>query len=377
MAKVDRVTIVGAGISGLLLAASMARRGADVVVIEKGRREDQLGTGINLQANALRGLKALGVADACLAHGFAWGDMQIRNEDGALLAQQPLPWSPDEDLPKALGIMRTDLADILADANREAGVSIRYQTTVETIEQDGDGVTVTLSDGSQRRSDLLVAADGVQSATRIAVFGEETRPTFNGQGVWRYTIPRPATLGGFTLFRSPTQRPVGYLPLSADKAYLFILENSSEPFRFAEEDLHDMLRERMRSYSAPELRQAAAEIGPDRHVSFRWFNVMLMPQPWYSGRVVLVGDSAHVPTPQLTSGAGMAIEDVVVLLEELETRDSIESAFAAYSERRWPRVKMVYDNTLALSRIEQSSEPSDGETMRIGVETYRLLDKPW
>lgn len=377
MATVRSVTIVGAGISGLALASSLARLGCDVTVIEKGRREDQLGTGINLQANALRALRALGLADACLARGFAWNRVNMRSASGEMFGEQELPWPHDPELPKALGIMRTDLATILAAAAVASDVRIRYETTVTMLEQSEDSVTVTLSDGTQRRSDILVAADGVYSQTRSTVFGDKHVPHYAGQGVWRYTIPRPDTLDGFTIFRAPDRPALGCLPLSDESSYLFLLENAAQPMHFANDRLSDHLRERLSEFSAPEVRRAADEIVPGRHISFRWFDILLMPPPWHCNRVVLIGDAAHSLTPQLTSGAGVAIEDAVVLLDELETSRTIEEALASFSKRRWPRVKTVFENSLRISQLERAGIPDPDVTNKLMLDCFALLAEPW
>ena len=143
------------------------------------------------------------------------------------------------------------------------------------------------------------------------------RPVYSGQGVWRYTIPRPADVNGLTLHRTRDGAVVGALPLSEDDCYLFYLENTAEHVHMPPDRLGELLRERLAPFSAPMIRDAVEGMDASRHISFRPIDHVLLPAPWHQGRVVLLGDAAHALTPQLTSGGGMAIEDAVVLCEEL------------------------------------------------------------
>lgn len=373
MSKAKKIVIVGAGISGLTLAIACRQNGMDVLLIEKARPEDQLGTGINLQNNALRALGEVGVLDECLQAGFGWNTVSTCDSKGNVLDRRELPWKLEPGVPGALGIMRTEFADILADRAKAVGVEISYQTTIETVVEQGDSVAVTLSDGRVVEADVLAASDGVYSSTRRLVFGDEHRPYFAGQGVWRYTVPRPRTLDGFTVFRAASGVSLGALPLSEDVAYYFILESSEQPLRFGEADLAPALETLLREFEAPEIRETLEGVHAGRHISYRSFDILLMPQPWHKGRTVLVGDAAHSLTPQLTSGGGMAIEDAVVLADELNRHDDVEAALAAYGKRRENRVRPIYENSLRICEIEKSRPTDTSEGVRIFVDSFKLL----
>lgn len=374
--RAKQVVIVGGGISGMTLAVALRRQGVAAHVVEKARPEDQLGTGINLQNNALRALKQVGLLDDCLAAGFPWNSVVTRDHKGHVLDERTLPWTLEPGIPGALGIMRTTFAKILADHAEREGVDISYGTTVDKVDQHADGVDVQLSSGESLRADVLVAADGVYSPLRNLVFGTEHRPFYAGQGVWRYTVPRPETLDGFTMFRGPTGGAVGCLPLAPDTAYFFLLESSISPIRFEEAELASALAERLAPFEAPELRDAVAKIDEGRHISFRRFDILLMPQPWHRGRVVLLGDAAHSVTPQLTSGGGMAIEGAAVLAEELGRHEAV-AALSAYGKRRAERVRTIYDNSLRICELEKDPTSDGSESVKLFVESFKLLDGPY
>lgn len=377
MSKAKKIIIVGAGISGLTLAIACRQKGMDVLVVEKARPEDQLGTGINLQNNALRALSEVGVLQECIGAGFGWNTVSTCDSKGNVLDRRELPWKPEPGVPGAMGIMRTTLSEILARRAKVVGASIAYQTTVEKVTEESDGVIVTLSDGQTAKVDVVAAADGVYSPTRRLVFGDEHCPYFAGQGVWRYTVPRPQTLDGFKVFRSPSGLSVGALPLAEDLAYYFILESSEQSLRFNEAELPYAFAKLLAEFEAPEIQETMEGVHQGRHISYRSFDILLMPQPWHRGHVVLVGDSAHSLTPQLTSGGGMAIEDAVVLADELERNEEVEAALSAYGKRREHRVRPIYENSLRICEIEKSRPTDTSEGVRIFVDSFKLLADPY
>jgi 2-polyprenyl-6-methoxyphenol hydroxylase-like FAD-dependent oxidoreductase len=114
-----------------------------------------------------------------------------------------------------------------------------------------------------------------------------------------------------------------------------------------------------------------------RHISFRPIDHVVLPAPWHQGRVVLLGDAAHALTPQLTSGGGMAIEDAVVLCEELDAHTDVEAALDAYGTRRAGRVRPIYEHSLAICKAEQDPAIPDEQTVGIMMNGYALLAQPF
>ena len=80
--------------------------------------------------------------------------------------------------------------------------------------------------------------------------------------------------------------------------------------------------------------------------------IFLGDQPWHKGRVVLLGDAVHASTPHLAQGAGMAIEDALVLADELEAAPTPEAAFEAYRARRFKRVEHVAVNSIKIGEMQ-------------------------
>jgi 2-polyprenyl-6-methoxyphenol hydroxylase-like FAD-dependent oxidoreductase len=68
---------------------------------------------------------------------------------------------------------------------------------------------------------------------------------------------------------------------------------------------------------------------------------VMLPEPWFRGRVVVCGDAAHACAPHLTQGAAMALEDAVVLADEVAKQQGAEATLAAFTERRYPRANFI------------------------------------
>jgi 2-polyprenyl-6-methoxyphenol hydroxylase-like FAD-dependent oxidoreductase len=210
---------------------------------------------------------------------------------------------------------------------------------------DGDGVAVTLSDGSAARYDLVIGADGVYSQARATIFPDAAKPEYTGQAVWRYNLPRPPELDALHAYNGPTG--VGLVPMSADLMYLFATTPEPENPWYPRDGLTARMREKLSS-CAPVIRDLAEHITDDDGVVYRPLETLLLEGPWHRGRIVLLGDAVHATTPHLGQGAGMAIEDSIVLSEELVRHDYLETALTAYRERRFARCAYIVRSSIAI-----------------------------
>jgi 2-polyprenyl-6-methoxyphenol hydroxylase-like FAD-dependent oxidoreductase len=94
-------------------------------------------------------------------------------------------------------------------------------------------------------------------------------------------------------------------------------------------------------------------------INYRPLEWLLLPKPWYNGRVVLIGDAAHATTPHMASGAGIAAEDGLVLAEELQRHESVTDALHAFMERRFERARLVVENSVMIGDMEMAGDMSD------------------
>jgi 2-polyprenyl-6-methoxyphenol hydroxylase-like FAD-dependent oxidoreductase len=214
--------------------------------------------------------------------------------------------------------------------------------TTETLDDDGDAVAVRFSDGTSGRFDIVVGADGVHSQTRAARFPDAPGAEFTGQAVWRYNLPRPADLDSLHVYNGPVG--AGLVPISDELMYMYLTTAEPGNPRYPRAGLAAAMRAKV---PAP-LAELAALITDDAEVVYRPLETVMVAGPWHKGRVVLLGDAVHATTPHLGQGAGMAIEDAIVLAEEIARHDTPEAAFAAYRERRFGRCDYIVRASLAI-----------------------------
>lgn len=340
MAKVEKVLVVGAGIGGLAVAAALGQRGVEVDMVEIKPDSTVYGVGINQPANSLRALDKIGVLEQILDVGVVYDGYTFNDYKGNPIVAIESQLG-DERVPPNCALPRRSLSEILIGAAEGAGAAIRYGTTVEEIDDRGDGVGVTLSDGSSGDYDLVIGFDGIKSPLRTRLFGDTYKPVYSGHVVWRLTVPRPATVVRSDLFQSPRSKG-GYIPLTEETMYLLLVTSEPEGVHYEPADFPALLRERLAEFEGP-LGDIRDNIEEGDDIVYSPLSEVLLPPPWHQGLVVLGGDAAHACTPHITQGAGMALEDAVVLAEELFARETIPAALEAYGERRYPRAKFVQD----------------------------------
>ncbi|HVU93251.1 MAG TPA: FAD-dependent monooxygenase [Jatrophihabitans sp.] len=335
-----KVLIVGAGIGGLAAAIALRQRGHEVDVVEIKPDFSVYGVGINQPGNSLRALRSLGVLDGILAAGYQFDVTGFYDARGGHIVDVPSALGGG-DVPANTALARSDLHRVLIGGVEAHDVKVAYGTTMESFTDSGDAVDVRFTDGRRDSYDLVVAFDGIKSATRRALFGPEHDAVYSGFGVFRVTLPRPDYVTGVRVYQAIGVK-AGFIPLSAATMYMFVVTPDPEgvhhdPARFAE-----TLRERMAPFGAlpGEVRDA---LRPTDDIVYSPISDVMLPLPWFSGRVGVLGDAAHACAPHITQGAGMALEDAVVLAECLDAPGSLDARLRAFEQRRFPRAKLVQD----------------------------------
>ncbi|MBB3674768.1 FAD-dependent monooxygenase [Modestobacter versicolor] len=369
MTAVQKVLVIGAGAAGLTASALLADAGVQVDLVEAKPEVSALGSGITLQANALRVLREVGILDQCLVEGADSTQLRLRAPDpqATVLATMGAEGRGPTDLPNAIGMYRPALAGLLTERALELGVRFRFATTVAQLDQDDDGVDVTLDDGSVRRYDLVVAADGVRSATRAQLgIDLETRPL--GMGIWRVFAPRPADVPTGELYYGGHCYIAGYTPTSADRLYAFLVEDAQDRSQVTPEEKVAIVRELASHYSGPwdEIRESITD--PDA-IHYTQFEEHLLPAPWNRGRVVVIGDAAHVCPPTFAQGAALALEDALVLTELLRAATTVDDElWDQFHARRLPRVQAVVEGSVTLARWQLEHVQGDLPGLMGGVQ---------
>jgi 2-polyprenyl-6-methoxyphenol hydroxylase-like FAD-dependent oxidoreductase len=372
-----RVLIVGGGISGLTLAAALRRAAIDVDLVEMGAElAQQAGVGLSLQGNSIAALARIGVADECLRRGVPADYINMRRPDGALIAHQPILPMGGPRFPGTAGISRNDLHEILLTAAHESGAKIKLGTTVESFDADADGVQVQFSGGSTGRYDLMVGADGAYSATRAKIFPDVALAAC-GQSVWRAGVERPKDNLTTEIHLGGPHGIVGICPISRYSAYLYIVEAADPKVRYPDSELAAVMTEKLEAYPSEMIRACVAQLPRSTAISYRALEWLLVPAPWFRGRVLLIGDAAHCNPPVLAQGAAMGIEDAIVLAELLAEQPSIDRALMMFDARRFPRASLVVKNSVQLCEWEVQHSVGPQEVGRLMLESQKALAQPF
>lgn len=372
-ASVQKVLIIGGGFSGMSAAIQLCKQGIETHLVEIDANWRAEGAGISVGGATLRAFKALGILDEFLEQGSVQPALEVIAPTGQLIQTIPNPPVGD-DIPGGGAIMRPVLAKILSKKVMEAGAKVRLGYSYSSMVQDADGVSVKFEDGSDDRFDLVIGADGVYSNTREWLMPDAPKPRYTGQGVWRAVLPRPPEASNTMMWVGPKLK-TGINPMSKDQAYLFLTEDKEVKERIPEEQMVPMLKKLLETFPAPLVQTMAAQIDDSSQVQWRPLEGLLVPLPWFQGRVVLIGDAVHATTPHLASGACIGIEDAIVLAEELASHSTLNNALTAFGERRWERCRMVVENSGRLGQIEieGGDKQEHGTIMR---ESMQALAQP-
>lgn len=367
MNTVNKVLVVGGGIGGLCAAIALRRKGIAVDLVELKTEWTVYGVGIIQQSNVVREMHRLGLLEAYLDAAYAFEDVAIYTARGQQLARIPGQRLAGPQYPANVGISRRALHKVLSETAIELGTEVRLGTSVESFEQDRGGVDVLFTDGSQGRYGLVVGADGLYSKIRGLLFGDQYQPRFTGQSVWRYNFPRAAGIDHLANYQGPSGN-AGLVPLADDLMYLFTTSHEPGNPWMEPATLADGLRQRLVGFGGliGELRE---QIGDSREVVYKPLEAVFVDQPWYRGRVLLIGDAAHATTPHLGQGAGMAIEDAVVLAEELTAGSSLDAQLQRFMGRRFERCKFISEKSLLAGEKEIQGDASFD---RIGLVKHML-----
>ena len=365
------VLAIGGGIGGLTAAIALCQRGFDVTVIEKDPAWSVHGVGIIQQGNVLRAARALGILDQYVGAGVGFDAVEVYAPNGMKVARVPSPRLL-EGYPANLGIGRPALQKVLGDATRAAGARLRLGVTVTALADRGDGVDVQFSDGSDGTFELVLGIDGVHSDTRSMLFPQAPQPEFTGQAVWRYNLPRLPGLDALHVYNGPTG--AGLVPISDALMYMYLTTPEPGNPRYPHSGLAAAMRGKTAG-CAPAIRELAEQITDDDGVVYRPLEWLFVEGDWHRGRLVLLGDAVHATTPHLGQGAGLAIEDGLVLADELARHDAIDAALTAYRARRFERCAYIVRASLAICMGQLGKGPPV-DNARATAEMFKVTAAP-
>jgi 2-polyprenyl-6-methoxyphenol hydroxylase-like FAD-dependent oxidoreductase len=360
----QRVLVVGGGIAGLATARGLLQRGIEADVVERAAAWSDPGAGMYLPANSVRALGSLGLQGPLLDHAYGIKRQLFLDQRGRVLLDVDLRGVWGATGP-CVAISHRALHELLRE-----GIAIRLGITVTALDDDGSAVQATFADGSTGVYDVVVGADGVHSWVRSAMFGGADA-TFVGQASWRFLVDGFPEISHWTVLLGRGKAFLT-LPLGGGRIYCYADVNApgaidptgGDPAKLAEL-YHDF---------AEPVATIAHRLPSDNHTQPHFSPIEeVVHQPWVRGRVVLVGDAAHAMSPNMAEGAGMALEDALVLAETIAGGRPLEE----FEARRQPRVAFVQAQTHRRDRTRNLPSFVRKATLRLaGQRIFRGNYKP-
>jgi len=359
-----RIVVVGAGLGGLTATLALQRAGYRPRLLEQAAALGEVGAGISVTPNATKGLESLGLGPALAAlaeepphqaiRSAATGDEVMRIDRTGTRARYGAAYYM---------LHRADLHALLVEAVRTNDPSaLRLGSAVEGAAETAAGVRLTLAGGEAVEADLLIAADGVRSRLRSALF-DDPPARFTGHVAWRGLVPADAVpdhppAPGSIVWAGEARSFVRY-PVKSGRLVNYVGLSRNERWRgegwSQRVPVADALAE-FDGWPAEVLALIRATPGGEAH---SWGLFARPPLPALTrGRVALVGDAAHPMLPFMGQGAAMAIEDGVVLGRVLAASSSLEEALARYDRARHGRTSFIQEeSTAGADRLQSGSGP--------------------
>lgn len=327
-----RVLVVGAGIAGLATARALGQVGIGCDVVEREQAWTRDGLGIYLPANAIRALRLLGIQTPVASLGPIIPRQRFLEHRGRLLMDIDLAdlWGNDDP---CVAMPRSALHEALRDGLEQP---MLMGTSITALRTDQDHVETTFVDGTTVSYDLVVGADGIHSHTRRLLVGdgadEVVRPV--GQMAWRFVTECPPAVTTWSVMLGHGLTFLT-IPIGADRVYCYADSSMSGVEKADLASLFAVFAEPVTTIlasldGAPVHRSVIEEVVLSR---------------WVHGRVLLIGDAAHATSPNMAQGAGMAMEDGLVLARCLREAPDVDAGLTQFQQVRRPRTDWVREQT--------------------------------
>jgi salicylate hydroxylase len=348
MASLD-IAIAGGGIGGMAAAIALMRQGHRVTVYEQASGWGRVGADVNLTPNVVKALDGLGgQVGAYIRREGAQPTFRISRDWDTGLETSRLGMGQTAEQQYGAPQVTIHRADLLAALAAEVPErQILLGRRLKSLAQDDAGVLLQFEDGSSAHHGVLIGADGIHSRVRSALFGEES-PRFTGVVSYRSVVPSERVkdvpeIEAFTKWWGPNPQ---------SQIVTFPLNQGRETFVFATTGQDSWTEESWtREGDVQELRQVYRDFHPDARKLLSACDSVLKSalyerEPlaqWGSGRVTLLGDACHPMLPFMAQGAGMAIEDAVVLGRALAGVDlpGVPQALQVYEQARRERTARI------------------------------------
>lgn len=353
-----RIAIVGGGYGGAAAAKALQSIGCENVhVYEQATKITQIGAGIGLRPTTMNLFRQWGIFDEIAKVSTPSDRLYIYSADGSqLIAEEPWPGLNDYgETTHCHLIHRGDFIDALLSTLPEEMVHIGHKLV--SIEEKGNEVALSFSNGVEATADLVIAADGIKSTVRKQLLSD-AEPVFSGEHAYRIVLPLDESRGlmpdNNPRFYMGSDGTVAYnLPLHTRNEFSYDITAHSDDASWAPEvTLEDVVA----SIEGFEERivEIAKGLDMDKVTSRAVFDIDPL-DTWHTDRVALLGDAAHAMLHHQGQGANSAIQDAGGLIDALQQENTVTEALAAYQALRKP----VTDNLQHVSRAGWNADAVD------------------
>lgn len=355
--KPQKILISGGGIGGIVLAYFLRQKGLTPVIVESASEFKHMG--YLLALNKQIGQKVaekMGVLDTLKKFEVLLTNNIFRDEDGKLIMSVSVPPELHNDN-TGLMINRADLHLTLYDTIKN-DVEFRFGREITNLAQDEYGVDVIFSDNSKDRFDLVIGADGVNSKTRKLVFGEGFEKYLD-VAYFAFIVPnrtKESIAGKRDLLMTRGKEFLLAYHAIGDTEVGGYVFHAEKPYRNeSPKERRSMMIKEYGKYD-PKFLRVLETLTDDDPIFHGSFTQIIMPE-WHKGRVCLIGDAAHSPTPGSGTGASLAMAGAYVLAKKLSETDDHKKAFAEYDRYVRPYAAKAQKAALGPTKIITGKSP--------------------
>lgn len=329
-----KILISGAGVAGPSFAYWMRRAGHDVTLIESAPSFRTGGYLIDFWGLGYTVAEKMGIVEDIRKVGYQIEKVRAVDADGRARASLGVGTIRRATDDRYTSVARGDLAATIY-RTVENDIETIYSTTITSIDNRPDGVSLTLKGSAARHFDMVIGADGLHSTVRNLVFGPESHYAhYLGCQVAAYVVDgyRPRDELVYVTHNLPG-RQVGRFSMDGDRTLvLFIFRSTTPCMPYSLEDGKALLRSHFTDawWEVPDLLAALDDVDD------LYLDVVsqIRMDRWSAGRVALIGDAAACVSLLAGEGTGLALVESYVLAGELaRAGDNLPQAFAAYESR--------------------------------------------
>jgi 2-polyprenyl-6-methoxyphenol hydroxylase-like FAD-dependent oxidoreductase len=346
------VLIVGGGIGGLALALALRSHDIETNIWERAPELREVGAGLLLTSNARTVLDRLGISSAANASGQLIHSWQILDRAGHPLQT----FASEREEPLSLSISRAAFQEILRRPLSLGVLHLGREVSAVEPSLDETKITARTLEGNSLSADLIIGADGGRSRVRELIFGHAALRECGYVG-WRALVNHvPVDWGNGRITETWGEGcRFGIAPISKTRSYWYATENVSPGWTLPQEQRKAHLLSKFRRWHRPIC--DLIEATPEENVLLNSISDHPALPQWSRGRVGLLGDAAHLMTPNLGQGAAMALEDAWVMAACLRRYGASEEALRHYERRRRWRAAYVVWQSRQVGRMIQLEHP--------------------